>query len=481
MVGAVTLVAFFGVWAEVHYDPSTVTSPIGAFTLTLGVAAPLLIRRQLPIAAATLTLAMCYLYRALGYPGFAPAIVVFLLCYTLANVKGLVYGLVPAFVAWIIPSLPPHSLSLVNSAVAMPPVGMAVAALIGEANRRRRLDYEARVRESAATAEERLGRRMAEERLRIARELHDVLAHTISIVAVQSSVALDALEDDPQEARTALLAVRGAAKQAMPELRAALDMLRDSGSSNGSGGAEDDGDGVGGDGVGVGVGTDGGSGEAGWGAAGRVGVSARTVPQPGFHELPDLIRLACDSGLAVEFTVEGQIEEASPLLQLTSYRIVQEALTNVRKHAEATTAQVKLQRSRDVLDSDVLDIDVLDDGRGLNSRGAGSRLGSSAGSGLGGGPGGGPGGGAGSAHGSGRGSGSTLEASAHEAFGHGAERPGGSAAPGFGLLGMRERAESLGGELATGPRENGGYFVHARLPWTAGSSAAPSAAPNGAA
>lgn len=402
LVGSVAAVALLGVWAEVRYAPSSAPSAVFAYALAAGAAATLPVRRRRPVAAAAGCLALCYVYRAAGFPGFAPAVLVFVLCYTLANLRGLVYGLVPALVAWLIPAIPPHTLSLVNAAVAMPPVGMAVAAVVGESNRRRRLDYEARVRESAATAEARLGRRMAEERLRIARELHDVLAHTISVVAVQSSVALDALGDSPHEARDALLAVRGAAKQAMPELRAALDMLRGGVSEDGAQGA---------------------------GAAEGAGAEPKTVPQPGFDELPALIRQARESGLTVEFAVDEELSGASPLLQLTAYRIVQEALTNVRKHAAASArVRVTLHRS-----PDAMTIDVLDDGRAAAPAPAPS-----------------------------------VPVSPVPA--PSASAPSEPSTPGFGLLGMRERAESLGGRLLAGPSPDGGFAVRARLPWIGATS-----------
>ena len=398
LVAAVLLVAFGGVWAELHYAPAPTPSPVGGYALTLAAAAALLPRRTRPMLSAALVLALCYGYRAAGYPGFAPGILIFVACYTLADSRGLIHGLVPALVAWAIPALPPHSLPLTDSAVAMPPLGMALVALIGEANRRRRGEYEARVRESAATAEARLGRRVAEERLRIARELHDVLAHTISVVAVQSGVALDALEDSPEQAREALVAVRGAAKQALPELRAALDLLR---------------------------------GESG------VAPGTQPAPQPGFAQLPDLVRQARESGFETELELGRDLDSASPLLQLTAYRIVQESLTNVRKHAPAARTRVVLGRA-----NDVVSIDVLDDGPGAGAPGNAT-----------------------------------------------AQSP----TAGFGLRGMRERAESLGGALEVGPRPEGGFAVRVRLPWIAatqlpqptapeaqGTPPVPPSAPNGA-
>jgi signal transduction histidine kinase len=400
LVAAVTAFACVGIWAELHYAPSPTPSPAGAFALTLGAAAPLLIRRHAPITTAALCLLLCYIYRALGYPGFSIGMLIFLVCYTLATERGLLYGLGAALCGWMIPALPPHSLSLFTAAVVFPPVGMASMALIGETNRRRALETEARVRESAVTAEAQLGRRMAEERLRIARELHDVLAHTISVVAVQSSVALDALEagdGSRAEAREALLAVRGAAKQAMPELRAALDLLRAGGGGDGDSGDSSD------------------SGKAP-DTAGR----ARPAPQPGFEQLPELARLAQDDGVRMELSIPPELGRASPLIELTTYRIVQESLTNVRKHASSARARVTIRR-----DADVLTVEVDDDGAGRQAQ----------------------------AHSTGQSQVPTRSGTEHGS--------------GFGLLGMRERAEALGGTVVAGPRPEGGFRVRAELPWIA--------------
>lgn len=372
VLAATAGLACVGVWAELHFSTTPTPSPAGAFALTLGAASALLVRRRWPVTSAAVCIALCYLYRALDYPGFSIGVLIFVACYTLAVQRGLVYGLAAAVCGWIIPALPPHPLALFNSAVIFPPVGMSAIALIGEANRRRSLETEARVRESAAAAEARLGRRMVEERLRIARELHDVVAHTISVVTVQSGVALDALAAGSEaEARVALRSVRAAAKQAMPELRAALDLLR---------GEEQ---------------------------------SARPAPQPGFEQLPELVRLAAESGVDVELSMPEGFAETSPVIELTVYRIVQESLTNVLKHAPEAHAEVRIDR----FGSELM-VRVTDDGRG-SAPGAPGAPGS----------------------------------------------PGAPADSGFGLLGMRERAESLGGSVLAGPVRDGGFQVTARLPW----------------
>ncbi|HWG25880.1 sensor histidine kinase [Actinospica sp.] len=379
LTGSVAVFACFGVWTELHFATRPVPPAFGAYLLTLGAAGCLLQSRRRPpgrvrkvspgttllskhaLAATVGCLLCCLAYHLVGYPGFAPALLLFLGCYTLATYRGLRYALVVAAASWLVPTLPPNALSWYDFPVSMPAVGLAAAAVAGEAARKRRIGHEEQVRQAASTAEAHLGRRLAEERLRIARELHDVLAHTISVVAVQSSVALDTMTDSPDQAREAMLIVRGAAKQAMPELRATLGLLRGSG-------------------------------------------AADARPQPGLAQLPELVAQVQDAGLDVELSVDQDLDEASALLQLTAYRIVQESLTNVIRHASARRATVALRHEQDALT-----IEVADDGRGAPAGGA----------------------------------------------------------PGFGLVGMRERAEALGGELHAAARPEGGYRVLARLPWEA--------------
>ncbi|WP_370071797.1 sensor histidine kinase [Streptacidiphilus sp. MAP5-3] len=383
VVGSVTVFACFGVWAEQHYGPHPQPWPPGAYLLTVAAALPLLLRRTRPVLASALCLACIAAYHFAGYPGLAPAVLVFLVCAGLpmyAARNGLALGLLAALLVWLIPTLPPNRVPWYGLDVSMPAVAYAASAVVGHFARRRQLEHEAMVRQEAAAAEERTGRRLAEERLRIARELHDVLAHTISVVAVQSSVALDALDaDESPAAREAMLQVRGAARQAMPELRAALDMLRGESGETGESGALPD---------------------------------AR--PQPGLADLPDLARQLRESGLEVALDTGGASSAADlpPLVQLTAYRIVQEALTNTLRHAHASRASVVhatvvLRRQ----DGRLL-VEVADDGEGF------------------------------------------VEA---------------TPASGFGLLGMRERAEALGGRVETGPRpDRSGFLVRAELPWETG-------------
>jgi signal transduction histidine kinase len=246
--------------------------------------------------------------------------------------------------------------------------GMAAAA--GDAVRSRRA-FVAAIRERAEraerTREEEARRRVAEERLRIARDLHDVVAHHIALVNVQAGVASHVMDKRPDQAKEALSHVRAASRSALDELRATVGLLRQSGDPE-----------------------------------------APTEPAPGLDRLDDLVGTFRNAGLPVEVAraAEGPVLPAS--VDLAAYRVVQEALTNVRKHAgpEARAEVSVVHVGQNV------EITVLDNG---------------------------------------------PEA--------GAARPepeeGGS---GHGLLGMRERVGALGGTLHAGPRYGGGFRVHAILP-----------------
>ena len=343
IAATITAFACFGVWTELRYAQRPLPWPPGAYLLAIAAGAALAMRRRRPVATAALCLLGVIGYHLAGYPGLAPAVLAFPACYTLAAYAprhGLAYGLVAAAAIWALLCLPPHQLPWYALDVSMPALGFGAAAVVGESARRRRLEHQARVRQEAAAAEERLGRRLAEERLNIAQELHDVLAHTISVVAVQSSAALDALDAAPpqvSEAREALTLVRGAARQALPELRAALEMLR-----------------------------------------GPDAEPRQPLPQPDLSQLQGLVEQVSGSGLAVDLELDNQVAALSPLAQLTAYRIVQEALTNALRHARASHATVRLARQ-----PGHLLVQVTDDGSGAGAEARGAEAGGAEGGGFG--------------------------------------------------------------------------------------------------
>ncbi|MFD7461143.1 MULTISPECIES: sensor histidine kinase [unclassified Streptomyces] len=169
-------------------------------------------------------------------------------------------------------------------------------------------------------------RRADEERLRIARELHDVLAHSISVINVQAGVGLALLDSDPEQARTALTTIKAASKEALGEVRQVLDTLRAPG-------------------------------------------DAPRAPAPGLERLPELVEAAADAGLTVR--VEGTAPRLPPGTDLAAFRIVQEALTNVVRHSGSRHARVRL-----ATDGDALRLSVDDDGpaTGADAGGSGNGL-----------------------------------------------------------------------------------------------------------
>ncbi|WP_432097804.1 sensor histidine kinase [Streptomyces sp. WAC 04229] len=165
-------------------------------------------------------------------------------------------------------------------------------------------------------------RRADEERLRIARELHDVLAHSISVINVQAGVGLALLDSDPEQARTALTTIKDQSKEALGEVRQVLDALRTPG-------------------------------------------DAPRAPAPGLDRLPELVEQAASAGLTVE--VEGESPRLSPGTDLAAFRIVQEALTNVVRHSGSRHARVRLDR-----DGRTLRLRVDDDGPATHADAGGS-------------------------------------------------------------------------------------------------------------
>lgn len=202
-----------------------------------------------------------------------------------------------------------------------------------------------------------------DERRRIARELHDQVAHHLGVISLQTSAARRWLERDPVRTADALRAAEDAARQALTTMPAILGALR----------SED--------------------------------VPADLEPQPTLADLQRLISRVRDTGLEVQLAVHGTARELHPAVELTAFRLVQEALTNVMKHAGQATVTVELRYG-----PGELGLEIHDDG-----------------------------------------------------YGAAADRPG----SGHGLVGMRERVELIGGRLATGPRPGGGFSVTAALPTSA--------------
>ncbi|WP_327277667.1 sensor histidine kinase [Streptomyces sp. NBC_01224] len=229
---------------------------------------------------------------------------------------------------------------------------LIAAGAAGEALRQ----AERRADEAERTREETARRRADEERLHIARELHDSLTHQISVIKVQSEVAVHLARKRGEQVPDALLAIREAGREATRELRATLEALRD---------------------------------------------DETTLPH-GLDHVPELVERFRMTGLDARLTIEGQRHDVPAAVGRTVYRIVQESLTNIARHADAATASVRIDCR-----PDVLAIRIDDDGK---------------------------------------------------------TAPDTAPTPGIGLLGMRERVTALGGRLRAEPRGEGGFTVQAELP-----------------
>jgi signal transduction histidine kinase len=348
--------------------------------LAFGLAVPVVFRRKYPIGAYATAVAAGGLQVALDVRPAATDVAILILLYTLAayvprriSVWGLAVCLAGSAVGilrWV--SLMNHSLLEWLTAGAMLFAGPALLAwVLGDSMRYRRAYYASLEDRAARLERERdTQARIAAvaERARIARELHDVIAHNVSVMVVQADGASYALGADPDRAREALAAISATGRQALAEMRRLLGVLR----------REED------------------------------GAGSERAPQPGIGELGELLDQARGAGLPASFTVEGDPQPLPGGVALAAYRIVQESLTNTRKHAgPAASVSVVLRYS-----PDAVVLTISDDGWG--------DLG-------------------------------------------GAAPPG---APGHGLTGMRERVAVYGGSVTAGPRPGGGFEVMATLPLT---------------
>ncbi|MGA5143000.1 sensor histidine kinase [Streptomyces azureus] len=303
-----------------------------ARVLLLVAGALLLWRKRYPVAVVFGTAGAVMLYLGAGYPYGPVLLTVALACFSaiVAGHRWAAWAAMGtlwaghALVAhWLYRWLPPSEDSAASWGEELVVATWVVAiAAVSELFRIRREQW---VRERAERAEA-ARRRADEERLRIAQELHDVLAHSISVINVQAGVGLALLDSDPEQARTALTTIKAKSKEALGEVRQVLDTLRAPG-------------------------------------------DAPRAPAPGLDRLPELVEQAASAGLTVE--VEGEPPRLAPGTDLAAFRIVQEALTNVVRHSGARHARVHLAH-----DSDLLRLRVDDDGpaTGADAGGSGNGL-----------------------------------------------------------------------------------------------------------
>ena len=326
----------------------------------------LVARRRAPVVVLAISALTLFVYQARGYPPAPMPYAQLVALYTVAShrpaevsapVAGAsVLGLVVAALTGARVVSDDHFLAHVLTTIAAWAVGYGVRLA-----RTQTMLLEQRAVQLAREQSARTQLAVEQERVRIARELHDIVAHNVSVIVAQASAAQRVVGADPEVGRDALACIATVGREALTEMRRLLGILHGENDGNGSGRA----------------------------------------PQPRLDQLPTLVAQVERTGLPVDLNVDGDARALPPGVELTAYRIVQEALTNALKHADASRATVALH-----YEPDALELRISDDGRGA------------------------------------------------------APDAGG----GNGVVGMRQRAVLLGGELLTTTRPGGGFVVTARLP-----------------
>ncbi len=352
-VGVAATLAVAGVSGD-HSDPGRDLLGYGLLAAGgLGLAA----RRRAPVAVLAVTGLCAVGYQAVGFD--VPAVAYLFAVYAAVRAGRRTITVVASVTMVAVLPLAalasgPHDTgaAFAQARGALELAWLIAAGAAGEALRQ----AERRADEAERTREETARRRADEERLHIARELHDSLTHQISVIKVQSEVAVHVARRRGEQVPEALLAIQQAGREASRELRATLEALRDD----------------------------------------------STAPPRGLDHLVELVERARASGLDATLTIEGDRQDVPAAVDRTVYRIVQESLTNIARHASAATASVRIDCR-----PDALAIRVDDDGKAT---------------------------------------------------------PDTAPEPGVGLLGMRERVTALGGRLRAEPRETGGFTVQVELP-----------------
>ena len=349
-----------------HIEPGADENALDAvgYAVVAAAAASLALWRRAPVLGLALVTALLVAYTARKYVGGPIYLTFFVMVYAVAVATDRRRSLVISAVALAV-LLAPHFLSIGTEGGAWPYISVGWAAAAwgwGNGVRTRRAylaGLEERARYLEETREEEAQRRVADERLRIARDVHDVVAHNIASINVRAGSALHVMDRRPEQAREALQAIKEASGEALTELRSTIGPLR-------SGDEE-----------------------------------VPRSPTPSLDHLEPLLETAARAGLPVDVGVLGEPRLLPAAVDVACYRIVQESLTNVVRHAHAHEAGVTIEYR-----PGAVEIEVVDDGR----------------------------------------------------------NGGGAGGPGHGIAGMRERAEAVGGQVEAGPRFAGGFRVWARLP-----------------
>jgi signal transduction histidine kinase len=320
-----------------------------------------------PVPAAVVNLFALVAYSALNFPPSPAAVSTLIMLYTLAAhcPRRVSLGWLAVTFASTILILNVDGTSDNFGSYASNFALLAAAWAVGDSLQSRR-KYVSELEDRAARLEhereEKARQAVADERARIARELHDVVAHHVSVMVVQAGGARRMIDQEPARSKEALETIEVTGRDALSEMRRLLGVLREQDE------ATDD-----------------------------------LAPQPRVTDVAELVQSMRDSGLPVDLRVDGESPDLSPGIELSVYRIVQEALTNTLKHAGPARAEVRIRYT-----ADGVEVEVRDDGRGAAV--------------------------------------ASVNGSGH------------------GIVGMRERVALFGGELELGPRVGGGFRVSARLP-----------------
>jgi signal transduction histidine kinase len=347
---------------------SRIGSPAAVAGFGVLAAAPLIVRRRWPATTVAATGAV-YVAATLAGVRFTPwvsnagpnfAIAVFTAADRRPRRVSLTVSVLAGVATWAVLPLSMYVLHPGQGQDAVQLAAMVPAWLAGDTVRARRTYRQRLDAETRRRAAEEQARARAEERLRLSREVHDVVSHSLSMIAVRSGVARMLLDERPEEARAALSTIETASRSALDEVRNLLRQIR--------------------------------------GPA-----AAEETAMPTLADLPALVDRLRDGGLDLSYRCTGEPAGYGAALELSAYRIAQEALTNVAKHAPGARAWLEVAHG-----GSELTIKVADDGRGAPQPASGSA--------------------------------------------------------GLGIVGMRERAAMLGGQLTAGARPEGGFAVVARLP-----------------
>jgi len=405
------------------------------------VALPVALRRRDPVGALILALVGCSLVVAVGGEvNHGPFIPLALTLYMVAATRSRRVAIIGLAAALALLTVQGFILSLTGSGSG-PATGVAlflvIAWMVGISVQQRR-SYTARVREQVATAA------VTEERLRIARELHDVVAHSMTVVAVQAGFGEYVFEQEPDQARAALGNIQHVTRDALSDMQRLLGVLRQDGTGQ---------DGTGQDGTGQPDGT-----------APAPARQLQLAPAPGLADLERLVSTTAGAGVRVDVIRTGDRRDIPAGIDQSAFRIVQESLTNVVKHSGASSCRVTVGYARASLRVEITDPGGEGQGAGDEGAGAAGQHGFRA-MGAGGVP---PG---------------KAERSPGLATWPAARRPhstsanGAANGTGHGILGMRERVSLSGGEFSAGPLPGRGFRVAAVFPLPV--LPAPAAAPPG--